>query len=482
MSSRPPATLPLCVDCDGTLIHTDLLFESFLLLLKQDLLAALAMPFWLLRHGKAATKLRIAERVEIDVRTLPYCEEVVRYVSEQRAAGRRTALVTASADRYAQDIAKHLGIFDEVMATTDAHVNLSGQHKADRLTTHFGVRGFEYIGNSTDDLPVWQAAGQVSVANASTQVTVAAGAIRPPTFLTASPFNPMRSAIKAMRLHQWLKNILVLLPLLAAHRATDLHLLQQSLMAFLAFGLCASSVYILNDMLDITSDRRHGSKKNRPFAQGSLSIPAGAVLQLGLLGAALALAAQLPLAFLAVLLAYYAVTLSYSIKLKAQVIVDVMVLSGLYTMRILAGAAATGIVPSFWLLTFSCFIFLSLALVKRYAEMISILKQKASRAAGRGYSTDDLVVLLALGAASGYTAVLVLALYVNSADVARMYPRPYMLWLVVPAMAYWISRVWLKTHRGEMNDDPVVFAARDWQSQVIAVALATFGILASTSP
>jgi 4-hydroxybenzoate polyprenyltransferase len=204
-------------------------------------------------------------------------------------------------------------------------------------------------------------------------------------------------------------------------------------------------------------------------------------MQIALLGVAFTLAWQLPRMFLLVLATYYVVTLSYSIKLKAQVMVDVMLLSGLYTVRILAGAAATVIVPSFWLLAFSMFIFLSLALVKRYAEMIKTAQSKSRKAAGRGYSTDDLVVLLALGAASGYTAVLVLALYVNSADVSRMYARPYMLWLAVPAMAYWISRVWLKTHRGEMHDDPVVFAAKDWQSLVIACALAVFATLASAA-
>ncbi|MDH4481155.1 MAG: UbiA family prenyltransferase [Rhodoferax sp.] len=479
MNQPTPANLPLCVDCDGTLIHTDLLFESFLLLLKQNFLAALAVPFWLLRHGKAATKLRIAQLVQVDVTTLPYCSAVVQHVTAQRALGRRTVLVTASADRYAQDIARHLGIFDDVMATTGPAINLSSQRKADHLTKVFGEKGFDYIGNSKDDLPVWRAAGLVSVANASPKVLAAAQAMAPLAFLAPTPFNAMRAALKAMRLHQWLKNILVFVPLLAAHRATDLQLLQQAVMAFFAFGLCASSVYILNDMLDITADRQHSSKKNRPFAAGSLSIPLGAAMKLALLGVAFGLAWQLPRMFLLVLMLYYVVTLSYSIKLKAQVMVDVMLLSGLYTVRILAGAAATAIVPSFWLLAFSMFIFLSLALVKRYAEMIKTAQSKSRKAAGRGYSTDDLVVLLALGAASGYTAVLVLALYVNSADVAKMYARPYMLWLAVPALAYWISRVWLKTHRGEMHDDPVVFAAKDWQSLVIACALAVFAMLAS---
>lgn len=472
-------SLVLCVDCDGTLIHTDLLFESFLLLLKHNFWAALAVPFWLLLHGKAATKLRIAELVEVDASILPYSEAVLAYVRAEREKGRRTVLATASAMRYGQAIATHLQLFDEVLATQDAGTNLSRHRKAAALERAYGPRGFEYIGNSGDDVPVWQAAGRVSVANASAGTLAAAQAVATPAFVAASPFKGFKPAIKALRLHQWLKNLLVFVPLLAAHRIGDAGLLMQAVMAFVAYGLCASSVYILNDLLDIEADRRHATKRLRPFAAGSLSIPVGVALKVLLLGAAFAIASRLPSMFAGALALYYAVTLSYSIRLKAQVMVDVMLLSGLYTMRILAGAAATGIVPSFWLLAFSMFIFLSLALVKRYAEMLKTAKRNARTAAGRGYSTDDLVVLLALGAASGYTAVLVLALYVNSADVARMYARPYMLWLVVPAMAYWISRVWLKTHRGEMHDDPVVFAAKDWQSLAIVVLLALAAVLAA---
>jgi len=474
----PDAHIPLCVDCDGTLIHTDLLFESFLLLVKRNFLAALAVPFWLLAHGKAATKLRISQLVDIDVSTLPYCSSVLEYVRQERERGRRVILATASAEPYAQAIADHLGVFDEVMATCDTQTNLSGQRKAARLTQAFGASGLEYVGNSSDDLPVWKVAGHVSVANGSRSLESAARAMGNPAFVAKSPFRPLHAAVKAMRLHQWLKNLLVFVPLLAAHRATDLTLLLQAALAFLAFGLCASSVYILNDLLDISSDRRHITKKKRPFAAGSLSIPAGLALKLVLFCAAFALTLFLPPLFAGALALYYVVTLAYSLWLKAQVIVDVMLLSGLYTMRILAGAAATGIAPSFWLLAFSIFIFLSLALVKRYAEMFKAAKRNDRNAAGRGYSTDDLVLLLALGAASGYTAVLVLALYVNSEDVVSMYEKPYMLWVAVPTMAYWISRIWLKTHRGEMHDDPVVFAAKDWVSIAIAVLLGVLGAMA----
>ncbi len=474
-----PTDLPLCVDCDGTLIYTDLLFESFLLLLKQKFFVACLVPLWLLKYGKAATKLRIAQWVTVEAETLPYCGPVLDYVRAERARGRKTVLVTASAMPYAELIAEHVQCFDQVIATEDTATNLSGSRKAARLDREFGEHGYEYIGNSKDDIPVWARAGRVSVVNTSKRVLAQAQALAPIGFSVESPYRAWRSGLKAMRLHQWLKNVLIFVPLLAAHSGSNLHLLGQTVLAFFAFGFCASSVYILNDMLDISADRRHSRKKHRPFASGSLSIPLGLLLKVLLVSLGFGLASLLPQNFLAVLLIYYTITLAYSLRLKAQVIVDVMLLSALYTLRIIAGSAATGIHPSFWLLSFSMFIFLSLALVKRYAEMRKLILDAQNKAAGRGYTTDDSVVLLALGAASGYSAVLVLALYINSSEIRELYATPAMLWFIIPCIAYWTSRVWLKTHRGEMHDDPVVFAAKDWQSLLIGALIAAIGMAAS---
>jgi len=471
--------MPLCVDCDGTLIHTDLLFESFLLLVKQRFFTACLVPFWLLLYGKAATKLRIAAWVEIEADTLPYCTAVLDYVRAERMRGRRTVLVTASASKYAQAIAAHLGLFDQVLATDESAVNLSGVRKAARLTQEFGARGFEYIGNSSDDVPVWQQSGLVSVANASASVQERAKAAGNLKFMVPSPHQAWKAGVKAMRLHQWLKNTLIFVPLLAAHSGGDFALLRQAVLAFFAFGFCASSVYILNDLLDINADRRHSRKMRRPFASGSLSIPLGLALKLVLVTLGFGLAHLLPQNFGLVLMTYYIITLAYSLRLKAQVIVDVMLLSALYTIRVIAGSAATDIQPSFWLLSFSMFVFLSLALVKRYAEMRKLILESRSQAAGRGYTTDDSVVLLALGASSGYSAVMVLALYINSTEIRTLYQTPALLWFIIPCIAYWISRVWLKTHRGEMHDDPVVFAAKDWQSLVIGALIAVIGMAAS---
>lgn len=464
---------PLCVDCDGTLIHTDLFYESFLLLLKANFLRALLVPVWLLFSGKARTKLRIARMVQIDASTLPYCKEVLDYIGSEKARGRQIVLVTASAQPLAESIAAHLACFDQVLATNEIDgVNLSGEAKAGKLAHAFGKHQFEYLGNSRDDYPVWREAKTISIANASRPVRQVAQTLGPIKFATERKSSTRAAIVKAMRLHQWLKNLLLFAPLVAAHQVGNPALLGNAVLGYLAFGLCASSVYILNDMLDIQADRAHPRKKNRPFAAGSLSLPLGAFVMVALLCAAIGLLACLPLAFGATLATYYALTLAYSFKLKRKAVVDVMLLSMLYTIRILAGAAATHIVPSFWLLAFSMFLFLSLAIMKRYSEMLDIASNDKKRPAGRGYRVDDLPALLALGAASGLSAVQVLALYINSAEVANMYRSPQLLWAIVPMILYWVSRVWIKSHRGEMHDDPVVFAAKDKQSLGIGSAVA----------
>lgn len=462
--------MPLCVDCDGTLIRTNLLHESVFRLLKESPFSLLLLPFWLWR-GKAYLKQKIAERVAIDAASLPYNEAFVAYLRQEKAAGRQLVLATASARGYADAVAGHLGLFDAVHAS-EAGVNLSSRRKAERLEQVFGERGFVYAGNAAPDLQVWKrAAGAIlvdtpdSVKRQARELCAIDG-----EFNSARP--TVRTYIKAMRLHQWLKNVLVVVPLFTAHRFTEVDLLWQAALAFLAYGLCASSVYLLNDLLDLPSDRAHPRKRKRPFASGDLPLLHGAVLIPVLLLGALLIALFLPATFLLVLAAYYLTTLAYSLWLKNRVMVDVILLAALYTFRIVAGAAATGITPSFWLLAFSMFVFLSLAMVKRYAELHSVLKQNKTTAAGRGYHVDDLPLLASMGSASGYLSILVMALFVNSEDVHRLYAHPTLLWLVLPPLLFWISRIWMKTHRGEMHDDPVVFAAKDRTSLIVAALVA----------
>ena len=462
--------LPLCIDCDGTLLRTDLLHESVMLLLKRSWYLVFALPIWLMK-GKAHLKQRIAARVELVATHLPYDERVVELVRQARQAGRTTVLATASPRGQANAVAVHVGLFDEVFAS-DGRMNLSGANKAAQLVERFGLRGFVYAGNSSADLPVWAASAGAVVVNGSPALAHAA-ATRAPVLATLAAHTPgAKEYLRAIRLHQWAKNILVFVPVLAAHEAFNPAAMTGTLLAFLAFSLCASAVYVINDLLDLPSDRQHTRKRNRPFASGAIPIAHGVILAPALLLSAVLMCTLLTPAFTAVLLAYFATTCIYSFWLKNQVVVDVILLASLYTSRILAGAAATSIAPSFWLLAFSMFIFLSLAIVKRYSELGVVQRTNKTKAAGRGYIVGDLPVLLSLGTAAGYMAVVILALYVNSPETVAKYPNRWALWMVLPPLLYWISRAWMKAHRGEMHDDPIVFAATDRQSWFIAALIA----------
>ena len=454
-----PDPVPLVVDLDGTLLRSDLLHESALQLLRVSPLAALRLPLWL-RGGKASFKRAIAERVSLDFGGLPYHEPLVTWLREQKAQGRRLVLATASDEQLAHGVQRHLGLFDEVLAS-DGHRNNAAQNKAQALVERFGDRGFDYAGNSQADLHVWARARRAIVVAAPASICRAAAQRAPvEREFDRAPAGPT-AWLRALRLHQWLKNTLLFLPLLGAHQILDPALLARALAAFVAFGLCASSVYVVNDLMDLESDRQHPRKRLRPFAAGHLSPLTGVMVAGVLLLASLLLAAAVAPAFLGWLLVYFAITLAYTFYLKRKEVVDALSLAALYTLRIVAGGAAVGVPPSFWLLAFSMFLFLSLAFVKRYSELQLMLDRGRSEAKGRGYRTTDLPLIEMMGVAAGFSAVLVLALYINGESVALLYSRPQMMWLTVPILLYWITRVWIKTHRGLMHDDPVLFALKD---------------------
>lgn len=479
MSALPaPSDHPLCVDCDGTLIKTDLLHEGLLLMVKQAPLSLLKLPLWLLR-GKAFAKQRVAECVRFEWASLPYSPRVLEIIAEARVQQRTVVLATASPRAWADGIAAHVGAFARVVAT-EGDCNLSGAAKAASLSGSYGLRGFDYIGNGRSDLPVWAASRNAFVVSSSASLLRAARSAT-----TVSEVVPVKRAgllgyVKMIRVHQWLKNLLVGVPMASAHLLGSSESVVKAVIAFFAFSLCASAVYLMNDLLDLDADRQHIRKCNRPLASGSIPVQHAALMAPVLLVAAIVLSLALPPAFLLVLTGYFAMTLAYSLRLKRQVIVDVLLLAALYTTRIVAGAVATAVRPSFWLLAFSMFIFLSLAIVKRYSEMRITLLQSRQNAAGRGYAVTDLSVLLSLGVSAGMAAVLVLALYINDPETRRLYPDTVWLWLVPPLILYWVSRVWMKTHRGEIDDDPIVFAVRDWQSLVtVALAGACFAMAVS---
>ena len=463
---------PLVVDLDGTLLRSDLLLETGLVFLRDQPHRILAPLRWLMR-GKAALKQELAHAAEIDVSVLPYDHSVLELIAAERGRGRRVVLATASHHRLAQRVSEHLGLFDAVFAS-DGACNLSAKAKRDALVREYGDRGFDYAGNSQDDLPVWETARHAYVVNASRTIERKARAIGNVVGTLGSGTPALRDWARALRLHQWLKNLLLFVPLLASHRYAELPLVFDALLAFLCFGLCASSVYILNDLLDLRDDRHHSRKRSRPFASGRLSIPSGLIAFPVLLVTAFALAVwRLPLAFAAGLATYYALTLAYSLGLKRRMVIDVITLAGLYTLRIVVGAIAIEVPLSFWLLAFSMFMFLSLALIKRHAELYHVLaKGHTEKARGRGYFANDLQMIASLGAAAGYMAVLVLALYINDARTMHMYRRPEFIWLACPLLLTWVSRVWMLAHRGEMNEDPVVFALRDRISMSFGAMLA----------
>lgn len=458
-------TSPLCVDLDGTLIKTDLLVESFFLFLLKYPWLLPAIPFWLFK-GKAYLKQELARRVELDVTHLPYHLGFITWLRQQHARGRILVLATSAAETFAHQIAQHLGIFSQVIATT-GDANLSGPRKAEKLCHDFGERGFDYAGNASVDIAVWAHARQAILVNPDRGVRNRAGKIAE----IGAEFddragNPLIIWSKALRLHQWLKNVLIFAPLLAAHRIHEFSLLSQAIFAFFIFGMCASSVYLLNDLLDLSADRQHPRKRLRPFATGILPVTTGMLAIPFLLLLAFLLAILLlPPIFSWVLLGYYILTLIYSLYCKKIVMLDVLMLATLYTSRIIAGAAATSVIPSFWLLAFSMFFFLSLALAKRYTELLAMQETGRDRTQGRGYYVNDLQLLEMQGSASGYISVLVLALYINSNTSQALYTHPQVIWLLCPLLLYWISRVWLQTHRGDMHDDPIIFALRDRVSQ-----------------
>lgn len=467
--------IPLCVDLDGTLTPCDTLHESLLSLARRAPRSLLALPGWLAK-GKAAFKSTIASQTRLDVGSLPFRSELLAWLAAERASGRRIVLATATDQSIAREVAQHLQLFDEVIASDGVH-NLSGEGKREALVTRFGEKGFDYVGNGQPDLLVWKAARQAIVVG-DERTVAQAKAVAPVVRVFPVTKPSLRVWLKAVRLYQWVKNLLIFLPALMAHSILVKPVLLASLLAFLSFGLCASSVYVINDLLDLASDRRHPRKRKRPFASGALSARSGLVAAGLLLSGAIALAVLVNPYFCAVLGGYYVFTWAYTLRLKRAALIDVMMLAGLYTLRIIAGAAATMIQLSFWLLAFSMFIFLSLGIVKRYAELEDARQAGKGRNQGRGYSDKDLALLMNLGTSSGYCAIVVMALYINSSDSQLLYSHHEPMWLLCPLMLYWISRIWLLTSRGHMHDDPIVFALRDSHSLMVLGMLALIILIA----
>jgi len=451
------AEVPLCVSCEYALLKSNAYQEAVLLLIKGNPLLAFLLPFWLLQ-GKSALNRRVSEQIQVNWRSMPVREPVVERMRAARDGNRQVYLVSSMPQRWTHDLAAEFP-YAKSIDTEEAGA---------KLTDLFGLRGFDYIGDGRKDVAACRSARRVLSVRSDGMSEPGGEKSAIEGGIPKDKAGPL-TFIKMIRIHQWLKNFLIWVPLLAAHRLSSLGSIGLAAVAFLAFSFCASAVYVLNDLLDLDSDRQHLRKRNRPIAAGKITVNQALLTALLLLAAAVWLAFLVSTLFAITLGIYFVMTLAYSLRLKRQVIVDVMLLAGLYTIRVVAGAVATTVIPSFWLLALSMFLFLSLAVVKRYSEMLVTLAQDKQYAAGRGYSVADLPVLLSLGVSAGIAAIVVLALYINDSSTSKLYPATIWLWPVPPLMLYWVSRVWMKAHRGEMHDDPVVFAMRDWQSLLTLV-------------
>lgn len=459
--------LPLCVDLDGTLIKSDSLFDAVCLLLRSNPVRAWRLPFWL-AGGRARLKSEIAQQAPLDVARLPYNAPLLSFLQDECRQGRQLYLTTGADAALAERVAAHLGIFQGVLAS-DGATNLTSGKKLELLKLRFG--SFDYIGNSRADLPLLLDARHAMLANPTPGLCAALRSRRIPVahvFLDRKPLP--RTLGKAIRVHQWAKNLLLPLPLLLSHKLTPAAI-AAVLAAFFCFCFMASANYLVNDLLDIESDRHHPSKRLRPFAAGDLPVLGGVFLALALVAASLALLPLLPHAFALWLGLYIASSLAYSLYLKQVALLDVLLLSGLYTLRLLAGGAATQTEISPWLAGFAIFLFFSLALVKRFSELENLRERGIAATHGRGYLVGDLEQIRSFGASSATAAVVVFALYISRPDVQALYKHFGRLWLIVPLMLYWLYRVWLLGSRGEMDDDPVIFALRDRVSLALGVCV-----------
>ncbi len=473
-SGHSNSARPLCVDLDGTLIKSDSLFDAVCKFMHGNPARFWQLPLWLAK-GRARLKAEVARRAPLNANRLPYNAELVSYLRAERREGRQLYLTTGADGPLAERVAAHLGIFDGVLAS-DGVTNLTSGKKLALLKSRFGE--FDYIGNSRADLPLLTNARQAIVANPTLGLRLALRLRRIPVariFLDRRPLP--RTLLKAIRIHQWAKNVLVFVPLLLSHKL-NAAAISAVVAAFFCFSFMASASYLVNDLLDIDSDRRHPVKRFRPFAAGDLPVTGGVALVLALIAASVAILPWLPHQFAIWLGIYIVATTAYSFYLKKVALVDVLMLSGLYTLRLLAGGAATGTQISTWLAGFSIFLFLSLAMVKRFSELENLRERGLAATHGRGYLATDIEQIRSFGTSSATAAVVVFSLYISHPDVAALYKHSGRLWFIVPLMLFWLYRVWLLGSRGEMDGDPVIFALRDRISLLVGACVLAAAISA----
>ncbi|MCZ8101509.1 MAG: UbiA family prenyltransferase [Burkholderiales bacterium] len=470
--------LPLVVDLDGTLLRSDLLYES-LFSCPPSLHNGVGVVRAILQ-GKARLKYFLAQTSAIDYSLLPYDDEVLALIEAARLEGRTIFLATASNETHAAGVCSHLGLFDGFIAS-DPDNNLKGRKKAEALIERFGSGGFEYVGNDASDLHVWSVSAAAVTIRTTAEVKRTLSTLDVPTRTLPSPGPTWADWRRAIRVHQYAKNALLFVALLTSHSYFELDAVLRVCIAFTAFSACASAIYIVNDLVDLQADRAHPSKSSRPFASGKIelarALPAAAVL----LTAGLALSFAVSLKFVGVLIVYLLLTTAYSFSLKRKMIIDVIALAALYTIRVIAGAVAAEVVLSEWLLAFSMFVFMGLALIKRATELVVRRNLNLADSSNRNYKLGDEIVVVAMAAASGFNALTVLCLYIASPGVQSHYRFAEFLWLVPPIVLYWYLRALMLAWRGLLTDDPIVFALRDRISRIAVILMVALVIMAGNT-
>lgn len=468
------STKAICVDLDGTLLKSDFLWEAVFWLVKNKPQMVIMVPFWFLK-GIANLKEKLAENVDLDVETLPWNTDVLRLIEDLQKSGLEPVLVTGSHKKFAEKVANHFKFFNRVFAT-EGSLNFVGDEKLKKLKNEFGVMGFSYIGDSKKDISILESSVHAYVVNNKSVFETVSQVNNQVTFLPFRSENVVVGLLRGLRPHQWAKNILIFLGPLAGHVIFQADILISSVILFCCFTMVASSVYLLNDLIDLESDRKHQTKKMRPMASGSVPIPYAFGLSLVMFLSGILLSWNFITSKVSFFLASYAViTLAYSIWMKRVAILDVMLLAFFYIFRVLVGCVAANVSPSYWLINFILFSFLSLGFAKRVTELIASAKKLQGLNKHRAYRFDDLDALLHFGAASGYLSLLVLSLYLKSPEVVKMYSRPSMLWGLIPISLYWITEIWLSAGRGELNSDPVLHVLKNKKSYfLIFIAFGLF--------
>ncbi|MBN1983889.1 MAG: UbiA family prenyltransferase [Chitinivibrionales bacterium] len=470
----------LVVDLDGTLIHSDVLWESLILLVKKNPLSIFWVVWWYIHQGLSQVKVRIASIVQPDVTLLPFNLPLIEFLKERKNNGTQLWLASASDSRIVEKVADHVGIFTRFFGTTP-DCNLRGQKKLDTIKRQLEGKSFSYIGNEKADVPLLNSGMNAYIVakdqSLAKYLSQESSEIR--FFLVQKKY---LSFIKALRVHQWSKNILIFVPLFLAHKITNIEKVVSCVTAFLSFCCCASAVYIINDLLDIESDRKHPVKKNRPFASGALPISSGfrMIVVCCILSASISIF-FLDINYLLLLGLYFTMTLCYSLFLKRMLLFDVLTLSALYSMRIFAGRVAGSVEVTAWFLAFSSFFFLSLAFIKRFIELKDTILEPSAKLVSRDYANSEMNLIQSAGISSGFMSILVFLLYITTSEqVTDLYNNPKLLWFIGPFLVYWILRMWFLAHRGKVNCDPVSFAIKDRVSWIVGFCIMLLIIFSSS--